>query len=140
MLALPIFVFLFCSLFLLFFFLMIRRPPRSTLFPYTTLFRSYFALLVILGAFMVNSYLSFAATNEFEIYYYGIGPTETRVIFILINTFIIYFGTSRFYILLPIVVLACLIGLIINIFQTQQKLWRIDMQAKLSRPPVNEKR
>src|SRR2546426_2112771 len=27
--------------FILFFFLMIRRPPRSTLFPYTTLFRSY---------------------------------------------------------------------------------------------------
>src|SRR3712207_7707154 len=24
------------------FFLMIRRPPRSTLFPYTTLFRSYY--------------------------------------------------------------------------------------------------
>src|SRR5579859_8301224 len=30
--------FLFCWSF--FFFLMIRRPPRSTLFPYTTLFRS----------------------------------------------------------------------------------------------------
>src|SRR5437660_11517804 len=35
----------FCSLFFVplysfFFFLMIRRPPRSTLFPYTTLFRS----------------------------------------------------------------------------------------------------
>src|SRR3712207_7734136 len=27
-----------------FFFLMIRRPPRSTLFPYTTLFRSQLAL------------------------------------------------------------------------------------------------
>src|SRR2546430_10762555 len=27
-----------------FFFLMIRRPPRSTLFPYTTLFRSRFPL------------------------------------------------------------------------------------------------
>src|SRR5256885_8883560 len=27
------------------FFLMIRRPPRSTLFPYTTLFRSAFAAL-----------------------------------------------------------------------------------------------
>src|SRR6266511_4935049 len=27
-------------LFSVFFFLMIRRPPRSTLFPYTTLFRS----------------------------------------------------------------------------------------------------
>src|SRR5215471_20051384 len=28
------------SVMLFFFFLMIRRPPRSTLFPYTTLFRS----------------------------------------------------------------------------------------------------
>src|SRR3712207_7803548 len=32
----------------LFFFLMIRRPPRSTLFPYTTLFRSVDP--VVLGA------------------------------------------------------------------------------------------
>src|SRR3982750_4965603 len=30
-----------CSLVCFFFFLMIRRPPRSTLFPYTTLFRSH---------------------------------------------------------------------------------------------------
>src|SRR2546427_4742783 len=29
----------------MFFFLMIRRPPRSTLFPYTTLFRSLDAAL-----------------------------------------------------------------------------------------------
>src|ERR1019366_10623588 len=28
--------------FIFFFFLMIRRPPRSTLFPYTTLFRSHY--------------------------------------------------------------------------------------------------
>src|SRR5260370_26413488 len=33
-------------LFLSFFFLMIRRPPRSTLFPYTTLFRSMFVVLL----------------------------------------------------------------------------------------------
>src|SRR5437870_12064255 len=41
LLAVTIFVvfFIFCfSVF--FFFLMLRRPPRSTLFPYTTLFRS----------------------------------------------------------------------------------------------------
>src|SRR5438552_17375964 len=30
------------ALFFLFFFLIIRRPPRSTLFPYTTLFRSVY--------------------------------------------------------------------------------------------------
>src|ERR1039457_5927983 len=32
---------------LLYFFLMIRRPPRSTLFPYTTLFRSAKAVAMI---------------------------------------------------------------------------------------------
>src|SRR2546422_5689593 len=31
---------------------MIRRPPRSTLFPYTTLFRSGFGLAILLGAFI----------------------------------------------------------------------------------------
>src|SRR3712207_7168337 len=31
----------------MFFFLMIRRPPRSTLFPYTTLFRSLYRVSVV---------------------------------------------------------------------------------------------
>src|SRR2546430_10002962 len=34
----------------LFFFLMIRRPPRSTLFPYTTLFRSVAPTWGVAGA------------------------------------------------------------------------------------------
>src|SRR2546422_6762070 len=38
---------------------MIRRPPRSTLFPYTTLFRS-FTLFVIIGSYfflrLLNAY------------------------------------------------------------------------------------
>src|SRR3989442_11936336 len=37
-----LFVFMPLSVSFFFFFLMIRRPPRSTLFPYTTLFRSLF--------------------------------------------------------------------------------------------------
>ena len=43
-----LFLLFFC--FLLFFFLMIRRPPRSTLFSYTTLFRSRQRLLERLQA------------------------------------------------------------------------------------------
>src|SRR6266478_7891272 len=35
--------------FVIFFFLMIRRPPRSTLFPYTTLFRSPDRVLALQG-------------------------------------------------------------------------------------------
>src|SRR5688572_33411694 len=40
-LAIPSYYYTIFSYSSLFFFLMIRRPPRSTLFPYTTLFRSH---------------------------------------------------------------------------------------------------
>src|SRR5476649_2970468 len=40
----------------LFFFLMIRRPPRSTLFPYTTLFRSI--TVVVPGVFSPASMIA----------------------------------------------------------------------------------
>ena len=86
--------------------------------------------MIIMGGFMVNSFLSFAATNEFKIYHYGIGPTEMRVVFILINTFIICIGTENFNILLPAVVGLCLAGLVINTYQIHKRLWRADMEAK----------
>src|SRR5690606_41321490 len=38
-----------CTCHFLFFFLMIPRPPRSTLFPYTTLFRSQYYVSAIYG-------------------------------------------------------------------------------------------
>src|SRR2546425_9978918 len=45
---------------LLFFFLMIRRPPRSTLFPYTTLFRSNCrGLFLIPGLWDMHVHLTF---------------------------------------------------------------------------------
>ncbi len=88
----------------------------------------YFALVVILGGYMVNSFLSFGATNEFQIFYYGIGPTEMRVVFILINTFILFFGTGNFRLLLPLVVVVCLAGLIINSWQIHKRLWLLDME------------
>lgn len=90
----------------------------------------YFVLAILLGSFMVNSFLSFAATNEFQIYYYGIGPTETRVVFVLINTFIIINGTEKFEFLLPMLCLICFLGLVVNTYQIHKKLWKLDMQIK----------
>src|SRR3712207_7878429 len=40
-----------------FFFLMIRRPPRSTLFPYTTLFRSLVLAVAIIMFIAVIAWL-----------------------------------------------------------------------------------
>src|SRR5580658_10677842 len=53
------FSFIFVIVFFCFFFLMIRRPPRSTLFPYTTLFRSileaflWFVLITLLNVTLI---------------------------------------------------------------------------------------
>ncbi len=85
-------------------------------------------LLIILVAYMASSFLSFAATNKFEIYHYGLGPTETRVGFILINAYIVFFGTGYFYILLPIAVAVTSLGLIITVYKAHKQLWKIDME------------
>src|SRR5688572_33283438 len=49
--------------FFFFFFLMIRRPPRSTLFPYTTLFRS----LVLVCIFTYCISYVYAITLAFQV-------------------------------------------------------------------------
>src|SRR2546427_12951354 len=50
-----------------FFFLMIRRPPRSTLFPYTTLFRSDEILAHLAGNVRQNLVLVFQLDAEHRI-------------------------------------------------------------------------
>src|SRR5947209_9479635 len=63
----------------LLFFLMIRRPPRSTLFPYTTLFRSrMIGRVTVLGLVHVGSHalatsLCHAQQGSFV---KGVGPME----------------------------------------------------------------
>src|SRR3712207_7554535 len=60
------------NLLYIFFFLMIRRPPRSTLFPYTTLFRSMMTQLggqVLTGVVGARS----AALGNIISQTYGIG-------------------------------------------------------------------
>src|SRR5256885_1357443 len=45
---------------------MIRRPPRSTLFPYTTLFRSFFIVKNYIGLDFINDFNPFTSeTKEF---------------------------------------------------------------------------
>src|SRR3989454_10827134 len=51
-------------LYLIFFFLMIRRPPRSTLFPYTTLFRSYAWAVLGLGLWVAGMQAAWGQTPQ----------------------------------------------------------------------------
>lgn len=90
----------------------------------------FFFVLALSGAFMVNSFLSFAATNEFQITYFGIGPTEMRIVFILVNTLIIFFGAEYIAKSLPYIIAASAIALFAAVYGTSRHLWKIDMEEK----------
>src|SRR5260221_9919323 len=49
-----------------FFFLMIRRPPRSTLFPYTTLFRSINCCVALLCSIALSGGANFVVQNNIQ--------------------------------------------------------------------------
>ncbi len=86
-------------------------------------------VLMIFGAFMVHSFLAVSAIDEFRIVHFGIGPTEIRLIFILINTLIIIFGQTHLAPALPYVLLISATGLTALVYNTSQRLWQIDKQA-----------
>ncbi len=89
-----------------------------------------FFIIALFGAFMVNSYLGFAATNEFKISYLGIGPTEVRLIFIIINTLILVFGKTYMAPALPYVLVFSILGLAFTVYRTQKYIWKLDMKKK----------
>lgn len=93
-------------------------------------FNSLFFILAILGAYMVNSFLSFAATNEFKIEHFRIGPTEIRLLFIIINTLLTILHKTYLVALLPYTLVFCLLGLIYVTYKTQKKIWAVDMENK----------
>ncbi|MFA6161386.1 MAG: CDP-alcohol phosphatidyltransferase family protein [Patescibacteria group bacterium] len=90
----------------------------------------HFFVLAIFGAFMVNSYLAFAASNKFRIAYLGIGPTEIRLVFIFINTLIILFGRTYMVAALPYVLIFSFFGLCVVVYKTQKEIWDMDMAVK----------
>ena len=88
-----------------------------------------FFIMMIYGAFMVNSFISFAATNQFRISYLGFGPTEGRIAFIAINTMLITFGKVFLAQFLPHLLVVAFIALCIVVYKNQKILWEIDMKA-----------
>jgi len=89
-----------------------------------------FFILAVFGGFMVNSYLAFAATNSFKIEYLGIGPTEIRFVFIIINTLFMIFEKTYLAQTLPFVLIFSIFGLIFVVYETQKKIWKKDMENK----------
>lgn len=97
-----------------------------------------FLVLAVYSAFMINSFLAFAATNEFRVSYFGFGATEARLIFIIVNTVVIVLSPTRVGLLLPLILLASLLGLLLVIYNTQRQLWLSDQRRKFAATRENK--
>lgn len=89
----------------------------------------FLILLLVTCATMAVSFLSFAATNQFQIAYYGIGPTEIRIGYIVLNTFVFFAGTAIFSWGVPVIVALNVVALGVLVAQTSRSLWAIDYEA-----------
>ncbi len=89
-----------------------------------------FFMVPAFGCLMVSSFLAFGATGEFKITYLRTGPTEIRAVFILLNCFIVIFGTGFLEKALIYIFIAFVSALCVVIFRTQKYIWNIDMQNK----------
>lgn len=90
----------------------------------------HFFLLGVFGGFMVNSFLAFAATNKFQISYFGIGPTEVRIGFIVVNALLAIIGSTHMAFLQPYLLVASTAGLVITVYRTQRSIWALDMKIR----------
>ncbi len=89
-----------------------------------------FFTLAIFGSYMAHTFLSFSATQKFTISFYRIGPTEIRLLFIIINTLLILFGTTHMGVIVPYILAISFIGLCLIIYKTQKEIWDMDMEIK----------
>lgn len=95
----------------------------------------FLILLLVTCATMAVSFLAFAATNRFQIAYYGVGPTEIRIGYVALNTFVAFVGTEIFSWGVPVVVALNVAALGVLTAQTSSMLWRIDYEANIDGAP-----
>jgi len=95
----------------------------------------FLVLLLVTCATMAVSFLSFAATNQFQIAYYGIGPTEIRIGYIALNTFVWLVGTEIFSWGVPVIVGLNVAALLMLAVQTSRNLWQIDYDTNIDGAP-----
>lgn len=92
----------------------------------------FVGIAAVFAGFMVNTFLLVAASDEFKIAFYGIGPTECRMMFIAVNTIVATRGTSCIGSGLHWVAAISSILLVLFVFNCQRRLARIDISAKNS--------
>ena len=87
-------------------------------------------VLCVFSAFMFHTFLMLAATEEFKVSFSRFGPTELRILLIIINALLVRFGTRGLKGALPWVAGCGTVALVLLAYRAQKKLWQSDMRAK----------
>ncbi len=95
----------------------------------------FLVLLLISSATMAVSFLSFAATNQFQIAYYGIGPTEIRIGYVALNTVVYFAGTDMFSWGVPVIVGLNAVAFLVLAAQSSRNLWKVDYDTNVDNQP-----
>ncbi len=95
----------------------------------------FFFVFALVAGFMVNAYLIMAASNRFRIAHLGIGPTEIRLTFIVIDLLIALFGKTHLTFMTPYIIPLAFAGLLIVVYREQKNIWQMDMEARKARAP-----
>lgn len=95
----------------------------------------FVGIAAVMAGFMVNTFLLVAATDEFKIVFYGIGPTESRLAFIVLNSIVAVRGSGVIVSALPWVLATLSVMLAVFVYRCQKRLSRVDIHAKNNPPP-----
>src|SRR5437016_4701565 len=90
-------------------------------------------MLALFAAYDFSTFLAFAATDKLQISYLKFGPTEFRLALIIINGLLISFGTRYMVSGLKYVNAGAVVGLCVLVYNTQKKVWQLDMEEKQRR-------
>lgn len=90
----------------------------------------FMVLLLMIATRMLVVALSFAATNQLRVYFWGVGPSELRVLIVLVNILTIFKGPSHYPYSIKVASFFCGLGVLALIIQTSTLLWKMDMAQK----------
>ncbi len=88
--------------------------------------------IAVAGGFMVNSFLAQSGTGILTLSYCRIGPFESRLLFVALNTFVALDGRTYLLHVVPYAVIGSVGVLVVCVYRTQRALWRVDQSVKTS--------
>ena len=86
--------------------------------------------LAIFAGYEVSTFLSFAATDRFNISFLKLGPTEFRLALIVINGLLVEYGTRKMVSGLKYVNIGAAIALGLMVYKAHKTIWEMDMREK----------